>query len=430
MEIEAPEEPVPVREVPRSESIKENTHRQRNVRQHDTDFWNEIKDMPVTMSLRKILDLSPQAKTQLRAGISPKLPANTANTQENQEEPYSAAYLTVTIDGRPMTAVVDTGASVPIMTKDAVERLGYQIERPSSAVVVTANNEDVPVLGEIDDIAFRIGDATYSSTFMIIPDGDYDILLSFGLLQKMHAVIDTNNHTMRFTCKGKTYEVDLNCNRPTTTRHHQVNNVGCRLSEEEKQSIKRWQEFAENSEKSHSENLRPSPTTAPTPNADLTTKMEYVKKILETTSTDRRVQTETAYLVQGLQEILQMATNIDGLIKAYDIRDERIARTQKKATKVVQFSIPEWTAQHETNIVEEETTEEPDVPISWEERDEEGSERDQRTRRRCLPVKHLLGSLHPRAKNIIWMAALRPKAPPYQRYPHRPRPTQSTNLEP
>jgi hypothetical protein len=374
MEIVLDDEPVPnVREVPKSESIKETTQRQRQVRQHDTNFWDEIKDMPVTMPLQKILNISPQARTQLRAGLQPKHQANAASTQDDEEqEQMSAAYLTITIDGKPLTAVVDTGASIPIMTKSAVERLGYQIERPSNAVIVTANNQDVPILGEIDDITIHIGEASFSSTFMIIPDGDYDILLSLRLLQKMKAKIDTNNSTMEFTCKGRTYEVDLNCHRPSTIRRHEVNNAGWRLStEEQRKSVDSWQAFARNPpafpKEIRHESTYKIPELIEVSDIRLATELEYIQETVDKYLKDDRVRKEITYLAGAIHEVRHMATEITLLAEALDKREARITR---KNAPVVQFSIPQFIAQQEVDNEDE------SVPENWEERNEDESQDD------------------------------------------------------
>ena len=366
MEVDLSGEPASVREVPRSESAKENVQRQRNTRQHTTDFWDEIKDTPITLPLQKILNISPQARTQLRAGLSPKFPTNSANPEDKEEE-YSAAYLTVAIDGKLMTAVVDTGASVPIMTKEAMLRLEYEIERPSTAVIITANNEDVPILGEVDDVTFCIGNASFTSNFMIIPDGDYDILLSLKLLQKMQALIDTSNNRMRFTCKGKTYDVDLNCNRPSSIRRHRVNNLGYRLTEKDKQHIKKWQDFAKNppafpkeTPRLHKVPILEEYIEIPNHSKErLSYECGYIETLITNHLHDLRVTHEMDELAKAINTIFEYATNISIHVGNLNEKEKK----KVKEVKTVRFSIPEYTSR-QPDIPREE----PEVPASWEER--------------------------------------------------------------
>src|SRR6266487_2867154 len=80
-----------------------------------------------------------------------------ANFAESDEENVTAAKCILRINGKAITATVDSGAATSIMTKLLMKRLGYAPNRISNIVVVTANGDRTRSLGIIDNvvISFR-----------------------------------------------------------------------------------------------------------------------------------------------------------------------------------------------------------------------------------------------------------------------------------
>src|SRR2546429_764124 len=75
-----------------------------------------------------------------------------ANFADSDEENVTAAKCILRINGKAITAIVDSEATTSIMTKPLMKKLGYEPNRPSRIVVVTANGNRTRSLGIIDGV--------------------------------------------------------------------------------------------------------------------------------------------------------------------------------------------------------------------------------------------------------------------------------------
>ena len=88
-----------------------------------------------------------------------------ANLVESDDEPTSAAKCTLRIGQKAQTAIIDSGAATSIMTKALAEKLGYNMNRSSKMVVVTANGARTRSLGIIDNVPVKIGKINVLTSF-------------------------------------------------------------------------------------------------------------------------------------------------------------------------------------------------------------------------------------------------------------------------
>src|SRR5256714_1062556 len=75
----------------------------------------------------------------------------------SDEENVTAAKCVLRINGKAITAIVNSGAATSIMTKPLMKKLGYEPNRPSRIVVVTANGDRTRSLGTIDGVTISFG---------------------------------------------------------------------------------------------------------------------------------------------------------------------------------------------------------------------------------------------------------------------------------
>jgi len=62
----------------------------------------------------------------------------------------------VIIDEYIVPAIIDSGAAASLISRETMEQLGYDIEEPSGAIIVTASNKKTKVLGRIRDFPITI----------------------------------------------------------------------------------------------------------------------------------------------------------------------------------------------------------------------------------------------------------------------------------
>src|SRR3954452_1488095 len=80
-----------------------------------------------------------------------------AQYANSDEENVTAAKCVLRINGKAITAIVNSRAATSIMTKPLMKKLGYEPNRPSRIVVITANSDRTRSLGIIDGVTILFG---------------------------------------------------------------------------------------------------------------------------------------------------------------------------------------------------------------------------------------------------------------------------------
>ncbi|MCF8701922.1 retroviral-like aspartic protease family protein, partial [Corynebacterium sp. MC-10] len=114
--------------------------------------------------------------------------AATAKTAGKQEA-YPTQYVDMTLNGKPVRAMVDTGAEANIMTKSAAARLGLSYS-PSSTRLKTVNALPTPVCGVAHGIDATLGRWRGKTSFAVAPLDIFDVILGQEFFRQCHTMID------------------------------------------------------------------------------------------------------------------------------------------------------------------------------------------------------------------------------------------------
>ena len=131
-----------------------------------------------------------------------------ANFADSDEENVTAAKCVLRINGKAITAIVDSGAATSIMTKPLMKRLGYAPNRTSNVVVVTANGDRTRSLGIIDNvvISFR-SELRVRASFQALESKDEVLILGNDWLRDANAVMNWANKTLTVRIPTKTVSI-------------------------------------------------------------------------------------------------------------------------------------------------------------------------------------------------------------------------------
>jgi hypothetical protein len=256
----APKQPEPTKAMddvditPEIESSREKKLRRH--KKHDIDFYQIIKDLPVTMTLEEALKVYPPAKQQVRAGIANLGPGYTMvepeiqsiekdqsdDTSEYSSEEFSdttdesdaekesrkhvqkkieaiqkkdktyktSAYLDVLVQSMIGRGIADTGAGKTVISEAFMNRLGWSIDRPTKVTFTVATGQKATALGIIKNVPITVGGLTIPITAIVSTSTSYDILLGNDWLIKANAILDLAG--TKLTISAHNQEVTVNIN--------------------------------------------------------------------------------------------------------------------------------------------------------------------------------------------------------------------------
>lgn len=127
--------------------------------------------------------------------------------------------------GQPVECLVDTGATISVLTVDTVLQLNLQdVVQPTNKCFISASAHLVHSQGELPQLPINIGGVHCHVNFYIAPKGGYQLLLGMDVLMPRKAALDFNDSTMRlakrllminvFQCKRVPMDIRRVCKSP------------------------------------------------------------------------------------------------------------------------------------------------------------------------------------------------------------------------
>ena len=230
----------------------------RRTKKHDVDFYNLIKDLPVTMTLEEAIKTFPPAKQQIRAGIAnlgpgftmvetpeiqqlEKSPSDDSseyssneefsdstdesdsdaearkrvqkkieNIQKKDKTYKTSAYLDVLVQSIVGRGIADTGAGKTVISEAFMDRLGWSIDKPTNVTFTVATGEKAAALGVVKNVPITVGGLTIPISAIVSTSTSYDILLGNDWLIKANAVVDLANTTLTISAHNQEVSVNIN----------------------------------------------------------------------------------------------------------------------------------------------------------------------------------------------------------------------------
>ena len=112
------------------------------------------------------------------------------------------------VEGIKLNVIIDSGAANCVMTSKLMEKLEYDIDRPSKLIAVTANGTRIQSLGEID-IELYLEDEPVKATVQVIESKDETLILGNDWLQKMKTIIDWREKMMSIKNQGEHIDIPV-----------------------------------------------------------------------------------------------------------------------------------------------------------------------------------------------------------------------------
>ena len=168
------------------------------------DLFEDIKNKPTTAIVGQLLQV-PVFREQLHKGISTVtqdqkfrvVEVNNADeedqeaidSEDEQDHKYTPAYTTCLIKNKEFEAIVDTGAARYLISKNALDRLGWKINKLTNLIYITAEGRKATPLGIIKQVPITIKDVTATVDMVVSDAPNYDILLDMPYLRQLDVQI-------------------------------------------------------------------------------------------------------------------------------------------------------------------------------------------------------------------------------------------------
>ena len=168
--------------------------------------------MKAEIPIRNLVEASPWIRNALKMGIVGTKPTySEINTTSNSE--CTPAYAVAIIKGKPVSAIIDTGAGISVISVIFLRRIGWKIDRASKRKIIVADGRQTVALGEMDNVTVMFGNCEVPINMTVTEATGYDIILGNDWLQKARAKIDLGAAKMRITAHGLDEEVPLDLYR-------------------------------------------------------------------------------------------------------------------------------------------------------------------------------------------------------------------------
>ena len=158
------------------------------------DVSNYLQNLDSGLTVGQAAYLSPRYRAELSRAVRrsyKKEGEKEANFVESDEDnTTTAAKVTLRINGRAQTAIVDSGAATSIITKALLNKLDCRIDRPSKLIVVTANGARTKSLGIVSNLLVTIGKINISTSFQVLESKDEVLILGNEWLREANAIMD------------------------------------------------------------------------------------------------------------------------------------------------------------------------------------------------------------------------------------------------
>ncbi|XP_078431688.1 uncharacterized protein LOC144703382 [Wolffia australiana] len=96
--------------------------------------------------------------------------------------------MSVLINGKPSTAMVDTGATHNVVAEKEAKKLGLKLS-PSAGKIKAVNSEARDIVGVAKGVLLKVGTWAVQTNFMVSPMDDFAVVLGLDLLMGSRAVV-------------------------------------------------------------------------------------------------------------------------------------------------------------------------------------------------------------------------------------------------
>ncbi|RHZ71760.1 hypothetical protein Glove_253g84 [Diversispora epigaea] len=196
------------------EKKKENATRPPLFRKKDFDIVKQLQNQPAGLSWADALEVPSIRKSFFEALRKPKEKEIKLADQEYSLK-TTALKCNIAVGVYTVPTIVDSGAAISIVTRDAIEQLDYEIEEASKSIILPATGKKTQPLGVIRNLPITIQGQTIPIDVEVINAATYSLLLGNNWLMKANASYNWSDQELTLRWRGKTLTVPAHCSKET-----------------------------------------------------------------------------------------------------------------------------------------------------------------------------------------------------------------------
>jgi hypothetical protein len=190
-------------------------------RKKEFDIVEQLQSQPSGLSWADALEVPSIRKSFFEALRKPKEKEIKLADQEYSLK-TTALKCNVSVGDYTVPTIVDSGAAISIITCDAMEQLGYEIEEASKSIILPATGVKTQPLGIIRDLPITIQGQTIPIDVEVIDAATYSLLLGNNWLMKANASYNWREQELTLRWRGKTLTVPANCSKETKEEFSEI----------------------------------------------------------------------------------------------------------------------------------------------------------------------------------------------------------------
>jgi hypothetical protein len=121
----------------------------------------------------------------------------------------TAIHAYLTIEGHQFKTLIDTGASISLLSEEALQTLGREVQEQDAAPAMTVDRSLTDMRGLVRQVQVKVADLTFSSTFRIMGKTSYPVILGWDFLKQAKGVIIASRMVLQVSQNGQDVEIPI-----------------------------------------------------------------------------------------------------------------------------------------------------------------------------------------------------------------------------
>ena len=131
--------------------------------------------------------------------------------EQDNDHLTTAMKCEILVGREPVTAVINSGAAVSIITHSLMKKLGYTPDQLSNLVIAITNGARIKALGEISHLQVSCNYLKILTTIQVIESKDDVLILGNNWLIKVRASMDYERSILTIKYKGRSERIAITC---------------------------------------------------------------------------------------------------------------------------------------------------------------------------------------------------------------------------
>jgi hypothetical protein len=176
-------------------------------RRHDTNALGEdLQEPPTINDLFKELQQEPELLVQEEETTRRKFQNITAIGITSNP---TALHAYLTIEGQQYKTLIDTGASISLMSQEVLQDIGKQVQEADTTSAMTADRTMTDIIGLVHKVKIQLADLTVPFTFRVMGKTSYPVILGWDFLRQVKSVVVADRMILQATQNEQQVEIPL-----------------------------------------------------------------------------------------------------------------------------------------------------------------------------------------------------------------------------